>query len=293
MRQIGRGTNKDLRDDRFVWGEGEVSADVDYNAEAERNPDKDLPDRIPEDGYYMKATNADQAKSQADRVGWYVAGSFRANRIISDAEAREIIDAHNAEHPEAPVEYDYRRESGLDFTPTAGMNQGAIYPELQRDGEGAYTDDEVSWADDPWSRAAGESLRSARQRKAHAERVRKAMREKITRLAEPYGIEVEIIEDASSLRSDHNGDRDAERKRNAKGWYDPQTGKITIVLGNHSSTADAQATLLHEMVGHKGLRALFGARFEAFLDAVWAHADNDAKRLGPEDRDGGIHGTAC
>lgn len=69
MRQIGKGKDRNLRDDSFVWVEGEVSADVDYTEEAERNPDKDLPDRIPEDGYYLKATNADKAKSQADRVG--------------------------------------------------------------------------------------------------------------------------------------------------------------------------------------------------------------------------------
>ena len=63
MRQIGKGAKKDLRDDSFVWVEGEISADVDYNEEAQRNPDNDIPDRIPVDGFYMKATNADAAKS--------------------------------------------------------------------------------------------------------------------------------------------------------------------------------------------------------------------------------------
>ncbi len=123
MRQIGKGKNKDLRDDNFVWVEGEVSADVDYQAEAERNPDKDLPDRIPEDGFYMKATNANKTTSQADRVGWYVAGSFKANRFISDAEARQIIDDFNATHPDMdPVAYDYDRESGRTYDPEAGLH---------------------------------------------------------------------------------------------------------------------------------------------------------------------------
>lgn len=123
MRQIGKGKNKDLRDDNFVWVEGEVSADVDYQAEAERNPDKDLPDRIPEDGFYMKATNVNKTTSQADRVGWYVAGSFKANRFISDAEARQIIDDFNAAHPDmAPVAYDYDRESGRTYDPEAGLH---------------------------------------------------------------------------------------------------------------------------------------------------------------------------
>ena len=115
MRQIGKGSNRDLRDDSFVWTVGEVPADIDYQAEADMNPDKDIPTHIPEDGYYLKATNADKAKSQADRVGWYVAGSYKINRIISDSEARQVIDNWNSEHPDTPVEYDYDRESGMDF----------------------------------------------------------------------------------------------------------------------------------------------------------------------------------
>ena len=109
--------NKDLRDDSFVWVEGEVSADKDYQHEAESNPDNDIPTHIPTDGYYLKATNANKKASQADRVGWYVAGAFKPNRIIGDSEARSIIDKWNAEHPSEPVEYDFPRESGKDFEP--------------------------------------------------------------------------------------------------------------------------------------------------------------------------------
>ena len=126
MRQIGKGTNGDLRDDRFVWVEGEVSADKDYTAEAQQNPDKDMPERIPEDGFYLKATNADKKKSQADRVGWYVAGAFKANRIISDAEARSVIDKWNAENPDKPIEYDYDRESGKVFDGEKLVEKGEL-----------------------------------------------------------------------------------------------------------------------------------------------------------------------
>ena len=117
MRQIGKGRDRNLRDDRFVWVEGEVPADIDYQQEADRNPDRDIPTHIPENGYYLKATNANAKASQADRVGWYVAGAFKANRIISDAEARRVVDEYNAKHPDAePVEYDYEREGGKPFT---------------------------------------------------------------------------------------------------------------------------------------------------------------------------------
>ena len=120
MRQIGKGTNKDLRDDSFVWVRGRVSADIDYQKEANANPDKDIPTHIPTDGFYMKATNANKKASQADRIGWYVAGSFIADEIISDAEARRVIDQWNKKHPEAQVEYDYARESGREFDPARG-----------------------------------------------------------------------------------------------------------------------------------------------------------------------------
>lgn len=118
MRQIGKGPLKNLRDDSFVWVEGEMSADVDYNAEAGQNPDNDIPTHVPTDGYYMKATNPNASANQQDRVGWYVGGAFKPVRVISDAEARSVIDEYNAEHPEQkPVEYDWERESGEDYTP--------------------------------------------------------------------------------------------------------------------------------------------------------------------------------
>ena len=144
MRQIGKGKNKDLRDDKFVWVEGELSADKDYNAEVQQNPDKDMPDRIPEDGFYLKATNADKAKSQSDVVGWYVAGAFKPNRIMSDSEARAVIDKWNAEHPEAQAEYDYERESGKVFNAkTMQLEDKAMYSARQEvERKEANVDDE-------------------------------------------------------------------------------------------------------------------------------------------------------
>ena len=119
-----------------------------------------------------------------------------------------------------------------------------------------------------WRRPWGWARRWQERRKAESERRRDAMREKVRSVAESCGVEVDIRDDASGLEG---------KKRRAKGWFDPRTGKIVIVLGNHSSIADAEATLLHEMVGHKGLRVLFGDKFEAFLDAVWANATEDVK----------------
>ena len=116
MRQIGKGKDRNIRDNSFVWVEGEISADVDYQPEADANTStKDIPTHVPTDGYYMKATNANKKASQADRIGWYIAGAFKPTRIISDSEARAVIDDWNAEHPGQKVEYDFDRENGMDF----------------------------------------------------------------------------------------------------------------------------------------------------------------------------------
>ena len=68
------------------------------------------------------------------------------------------------------------------------------------------------------------------------------------------------------------------KKKQAKGWYDTKTGKITIVADNHTSLADMEQTMLHEAVAHKGLRALFGERFTTFLDNVFTNADADVRQ---------------
>ena len=76
--------------------------------------------------------------------------------------------------------------------------------------------------------------------------------------------EVEVVADGSGFKG---------KKRKAKGFYNKQTGKITIILGNHTSVEDVMQTLMHEAVAHKGLRKLFGKDFDTFLDKVFAGAE--------------------
>ena len=68
------------------------------------------------------------------------------------------------------------------------------------------------------------------------------------------------------------------RKRDSKGWYDTFTGEIVIVSPNSTSVGDAQRTFLHEVVGHHGLRELFGDDFDTFLDNVYRNANVDIRK---------------
>jgi hypothetical protein len=91
----------------------------------------------------------------------------------------------------------------------------------------------------------------------------------LEKILQKMGVDVEILETTEGLTGKY---------ATAKGWYDPKTGKITIVVPNHSSSLDIQYTLLHEAVGHYGLRKLFGNDFNAFLDDVYNSAEDRIKQ---------------
>lgn len=141
---------------------------------------------------------------------------------------------------------------------------------LQRNGIGAYTDDEVSYENDPAAKLLGRSRRTAKQRREFAQRERQRMTERVKSLAEKLHLDnVDIVTDASTLEG---------KKQRVKGFYSKSTGKITIVVPNHSSVFDIEQTLLHEAVAHYGLRQLFGEHFDTFLDNVFNNAEESIHR---------------
>ncbi len=91
----------------------------------------------------------------------------------------------------------------------------------------------------------------------------------INSLGEKLNTPIKILEDTTGLD---------EREKKAKGWYDTKTGEVVIVLPNNISLDDAIETVLHELVGHKGLRAVMGEEFDSFLDFVYENATPEMKR---------------
>lgn len=142
--------------------------------------------------------------------------------------------------------------------------------ELKREDDGAYTDDEVSYDNDSVAKLLGQSRRTAKQRRKFAQRERQRMAERVVSLTEKLHLDnVEVVTDASTLDG---------KKQRAKGCYSKSTGKITIVIPNHTSMFDVEQTLLHEAVAHYGLRQLFGEHFDTFLDNVFNNADEIIRR---------------
>lgn len=126
---------------------------------------------------------------------------------------------------------------------------------------------------------------------------REAVEAAAVRLAGALHTPVEVVRDVEAITDADAGRQ--KRKRTARGWYDVETGKVVLVLPNAESAADAEATVLHEVVGHMGLRAVLGERFGDFLDRVYMDEDGSLQRpidekadRGTAEADGGRAATA-
>lgn len=80
-----------------------------------------------------------------------------------------------------------------------------------------------------------------------------------------------------------------EEGRKITGWYDEKTGDVHLYMPNIHDRYTAEKTIWHEVVGHKGMRELFGdERFDKFLREVWYDLDKPEnaalKKLVDEER---------
>lgn len=121
------------------------------------------------------------------------------------------------------------------------------------------------------------TTKERRDREAYAERQWRRAHEVANEIIDKLNISDDITVYESIDEVPGSEDFSSKRRR-SKGWYDPRTNKIVVVLGNHRSPNDVLQTILHEAVAHYGLRKLFGKNFETFLDNVYKHADMEVRR---------------
>lgn len=81
----------------------------------------------------------------------------------------------------------------------------------------------------------------------------------IEKLSDVLHVPVKMVSSLDEL-SDGMARRAIENGRNVKGWFDTKTGEVVVYLPNVTGEEDAKATFLHEIVDHKGLRALLGEK---------------------------------
>lgn len=201
---------------------------------------------------------------------------MRPVRIVPDSEVAqriaELIEGENVAIPDNTVTPSLLEElKKLGVKIVDGISKGRKKATaMLRGGDGTLTDDELSLANAPAAALTGRPTRTAAQRIAFAERERQRMVNAVQNLAKKLHLDnIDIVTDASTLQG---------RRAKAKGFYSRSTGRITIVIPNHTDIRDVEQTLLHEAVAHYGLRQLFGEHFDTFLDNVFQNADENVRR---------------
>ncbi len=195
----------------------------------------------------------DMAKHDYEHLQTQVSGAFPKQAELEAAEARieELETQMAAELAEIEAQQkEDTAEEAIDIDPDELLDDAAGDSIRFRDGR-SWFDPELPASDNTIAHAA-------------------------TRLAKKLNTQVEIVADLTQITD--NDPLALRRKRRAKGYYDPTTGRVVIVMPNITTRADAEATVLHEIVGHMGLRSLLGERFGLFLDNVYKSLDETGVR---------------
>lgn len=110
----------------------------------------------------------------------------------------------------------------------------------------------------------------------------------IEKVAQKTGAKVNMVSSVDEI-TNKAAKAAIEDGRKITGWYDEKTGEVHLYMPNIHDRYTAEKTIWHEVVGHKGMRELFGdERFNQFLRDVWYDLDKpenaELKKLVDEER---------
>lgn len=67
-----------------------------------------------------------------------------------------------------------------------------------------------------------------------------------------------------------------ERGEKVKAWYDMKTGEVHLYMPNVTDKYDAQKSVAHEVVGHKGMRGLLGEEgYKSMMRRMYTHLSSE------------------
>ena len=110
----------------------------------------------------------------------------------------------------------------------------------------------------------------------------------VEKVAKKTGAKVNMVSSVDEI-TNKAAKAAVEEDRKITGWYDEKTGEVHLYMPNIHDRYTAEKTIWHEVVGHKGMRELFGEdRFNQFLRDVWYDLDKpenaELKKLVDEER---------
>lgn len=202
------------------------------------------------DGYYMmdKALMAAKLPAIEDAIGAYAKQLHKlldADEEYVRESAKDIIEEDLADLEYALRLYRDLAEGRQDW-------RHAILPRFRWTNEVAGSNTATNGTTQRNEPAAG-AEETARTRDEELSDYSNTAKE----LAESLGVEVELVSSMDELSGEMRREIGGRR---VKGWYDPRTGRVVLFLPNATSENDVKRTILHEIVGHKGLRVLVGER---------------------------------
>ncbi|MBO7307416.1 MAG: hypothetical protein J6U59_05245, partial [Alistipes sp.] len=116
-----------------------------------------------------------------------------------------------------------------------GKTKEEIYEEYAHEGDDMLTDEDFE---------------------AIEESGREEIISEVEREAAALGVPVRIVRSVDELPDEDTRKRAVDGQ--LKGYFDPRTGEVALYEPNTDDANDAKRTILHETVGHKGLRQLIG-----------------------------------
>lgn len=217
----------------------------------------------------------EQVKSAQENVGTYNPNSrdirYRQTEIFSEGETFPI---YKGEYHNGFNVLDNRTTYSTDLMPDTYMTEQAMLDALRNQYPEYYVtieDGNVRMQTFDSVMANAKNAQTAKKAKGTASYVqRKTQRaiEAVEDMAKRMNLDVEVLTSTDGLKG---------KKARAKGFFNPKTHKITIVLPNNRNQSDMINTLLHEGVAHYGLRKMFGENFNIFLDNVYNNVDPQIK----------------
>lgn len=205
-------------------------------------------------------------------------------RVLDDAEvaqkAKEFIGDANVEIPEnvlTPKQRIAFEEAGFKIgAPEKGVKKSEQIMEALEKGltidNTVFSEDGTKFREDH-----GDGNYPASSVESHIEKV-----------AQKTGANVNMVSSVDEITN--KAARAAiDEGRKITGWYDEKTGEVHLYMPNIHDRYTAEKTIWHEVVGHKGMRELFGdERFDKFLREVWYDLDKPEnaalKKLVDEER---------
>lgn len=178
-------------------------------------------------------------------------------RVLSDAEAADkIAEILKGEDIEIP-----------DNTITPSLKE-----ELIKRGLKVTETDEVKEWNESLRFRKGEDLtpeerRSEKRMEEHHVEVAKA--------AENLNTKVNVCVDINDV-TNAEARSAIERGEKVKAWYDTRTGEVHVYLPNVTDKYDAQMSVAHEVVAHKGMRGLLGEEgYRSMMRRMYTHLSNE------------------